>query len=62
MDIVELPGFPGIACGYRDERAVLIVGSDISTEQARTLASVLCTGTQLRDLDAWLAARRRAAG
>jgi hypothetical protein len=62
MDIVELPGFPGIACGYRDERAVLIVGSDISTDQARTLASVLCTRTQLRDFDAWLAARRRAAG
>jgi hypothetical protein len=52
MDIVELPGFPGIACGNRHERTVLIVGGEISAEQARTLAAVLCTGTQLRDLDA----------
>ena len=62
MDIVELPGFPGVACGCRDERTVLVIGAAISAEQARALAAVVCTETQLRDLDTWLASRRRAAG
>jgi hypothetical protein len=61
MDIVELPGFAGIACGYRDEQAVLVVGGDIRGTGAGA-GRGLCTGTQLRDFDAWLAARRRAAG